>query len=347
MFIVTTVQQLKQLVIKTQNSEEFQKSLTTDNPALVHSVHLAHSPIHSLLNSVVYWFSQQSTHLLIHYATHRAVPPSAVNICCPLHSTLCRQHSLSATHKTLPSTLAVRYTQNSAVNTRCPLDTTLCRQHSLSATLNTLPSTLAVRYTQHSAVNTRWPLHTTLCRQHSLSATHNTLPSTLSVRYTQHSAVNTRCPLHSTLCRQHSLSATHNTLPSTLAVRYTQHCRQHLLSATHNTLPSTLAVRYMQHSTTPSVTRQSISCYPLALHFIMLTARLEVTSLFQSVVDILRIFYLLFLLEGSGISSSLTTEVPRVVTLPGAVALLHYYVHMSLIHRDREGQLRTTYLEGL
>jgi hypothetical protein len=79
----------------------------------------------------------------------------------------------------------------------------------------------------------------------------------------------------------------------------------------------------------------------------MLTARLEVTSLFQSVLDILRMFYLLFLLEGSGIPAALTTEVPLVVTLPGAVVLLQYYVHMSLIHRDREGQLRTTYLEGL
>jgi hypothetical protein len=142
------------------------------------------------------------------------------------------------------------------------------------------------------------------------------------------------------------LTAVH-TFPSPLrqALCSSALCRQHLLSATRSTLPSTLAVRYMQQSTTPSVTRPSIFCYPMALHFIMLTARLEVISLFQSVLDILRIFHLLFLLDGSGIPSALTTDVSRVVILPGALALLQY-VYMSLIHTNREGQLRTTYLEG-
>jgi len=47
-------EQLKQAVMKTEHSQEFQPSLTRDNPALVHSVHRAHSTVYSLLNSVVY-----------------------------------------------------------------------------------------------------------------------------------------------------------------------------------------------------------------------------------------------------------------------------------------------------
>ena len=77
----------------------------------------------------------------------------------------------------------------------------------------------------------------------------------------------------------------------------------------------------------------------------MLIVRLELTSLFQSVLDILRMFYLLFLIESSGLPAALTTEVSWVVTLLGVVALSQY-VHMSLVHRDREGKLRTTYVEG-
>jgi len=56
-------------------------------------------------------------------------------------------------------------------------------------------------------------------------------------------------------------------------------------------------------------------------------------------------FYLLFLIEGSGIPTALTLEVSRVVTLLDVVALLQN-VHMSLIHREREGKLRTAYVEG-
>ena len=62
-------------------------------------------------------------------------------------------------------------------------------------------------------------------------------------------------------------------------------------------------------------------------------------------LHILRMFYLLFLIEGSGIPPALTLEVSRVVTLLGVVALLQN-VHMSLIHREREGKLRTAYVEG-
>ena len=76
----------------------------------------------------------------------------------------------------------------------------------------------------------------------------------------------------------------------------------------------------------------------------MFIARLELTSHFQSVLDILRMFYFLFLIKGSGIPAALTSEVSRVVTLLGVVAMLQRE-HMSLIHRDWEGKLRTTYVE--
>jgi hypothetical protein len=76
----------------------------------------------------------------------------------------------------------------------------------------------------------------------------------------------------------------------------------------------------------------------------MLIARLELTFLFQSVLDILRRFCLLFLLEGSGIPANLTTVVSWVVKVQGAVTLLKF-VYMSLTHRDRKGEQRTTYLE--
>jgi len=48
------LKQLKQSVIKTQHSQEFQKSLTSDYPALVCSLLRAHSPLCRLLNYVVY-----------------------------------------------------------------------------------------------------------------------------------------------------------------------------------------------------------------------------------------------------------------------------------------------------
>jgi hypothetical protein len=178
-FIVTTVQQLKQWVIQTEHSQEFQESLKTDKLALVHSVHLAHSPIHSLLNYVVYWRSQHSTHSFLNYATHGAVPHSAVHTRCPLHATFCRN--------TLLSTLAVRYTQHSTVHTRCPLHATLYCPHSLSATHNTLPPTLTVRYTQHSTVHTRCPLKAAPCH----AVRHTTVHLLLSAGLTLYIAYRT------------------------------------------------------------------------------------------------------------------------------------------------------------
>jgi hypothetical protein len=76
----------------------------------------------------------------------------------------------------------------------------------------------------------------------------------------------------------------------------------------------------------------------------MLTALVELNSLFQSMLDVLRMFCLLFLTDGSGIPAALGSEASRVVTQQGAVALLQY-VYMSHIHRDKEGKLRTTYME--
>jgi len=43
--------------MKTELAQEFQESLARDNPALVHSALLGHSPIYSLLNSVDHWCS--------------------------------------------------------------------------------------------------------------------------------------------------------------------------------------------------------------------------------------------------------------------------------------------------
>jgi len=123
---VATVRHLKQWVIKTERTQVFQESLTTSNPALVHSVLLAHSAIYNLLNSAVYWCSQHYTHSILHFATLGAFPQSAVNTRCPLHATLWYPHSLSATRNTLISTLTVRYTQHSTVNTRCPLYAANC-----------------------------------------------------------------------------------------------------------------------------------------------------------------------------------------------------------------------------
>jgi hypothetical protein len=77
----------------------------------------------------------------------------------------------------------------------------------------------------------------------------------------------------------------------------------------------------------------------------MLIARLEVPLLFQSLLDILIIYCLLSLLEGSCIPAGLTTDVARVVTLLGAVPLFQY-IHMSLINMDRKGKLLTSYMEG-
>jgi hypothetical protein len=196
-FIFLKVQQIKQWINKTEQTQEFQELRTKDNPTLLHSVNLAHSPTYSLLNSVVYWCSHHYTHTLIHIATQR-VELSAVHTRCPINPTLWYPHSLSATHNTLPSTLAVRYTQHSTVHTRCPLHTTLYRPHSC-------------------------PLHTTLCRPHSLSATHNTLPSTLAVHYTQHSAVHTRCPLYAALCQAVHHTTVHLLLSAGLTL-YNVYC---------------------------------------------------------------------------------------------------------------------------
>ena len=48
------LKRLKQSVMKTEYSHEFQESRTRDNHALVNSVLQALSPVYSLLNSVVY-----------------------------------------------------------------------------------------------------------------------------------------------------------------------------------------------------------------------------------------------------------------------------------------------------
>jgi len=106
-FIFTTVQQFKQSVIKTEHSQEFQESLTTDKPALAHSVHLAHSPIYSLLNSVVYWCSQHSPHSLLHFATHCAVTHSAVKTRLPHHAALCHAVHHTNVHLFLSAALTL------------------------------------------------------------------------------------------------------------------------------------------------------------------------------------------------------------------------------------------------
>ena len=61
----------------------------------------------------------------------------------------------------------------------------------------------------------------------------------------------------------------------------------------------------------------------------MLIARLEITSLIQSVLVFPRMIYVLFLMKRSGITPALTTDVSWVVTILGAVSLLQY-VYMSL-----------------
>ena len=83
------------------------------------------------------------------------------------------------------------------------------------------------------------------------------------------------------------------------------------------TLPSTLALSYTQ--LTNSLLQD---CPSLAIRwlYIMLTA---LTLLFQSVLDIPRMFYLLHLLEGSSIPAALMSEASPVITLLGTVALCY------------------------
>ena len=68
-FFFNKVHKIKQWINKTEQTQESQESLTTDNPALVHSVHKAQTPMYRLLYSVAYWCSQHYTHTLIHFAT--------------------------------------------------------------------------------------------------------------------------------------------------------------------------------------------------------------------------------------------------------------------------------------
>ena len=98
----------------------------------------------------------------------------------------------------------------------------------------------------------------------------------------------------------------------------------------------------MQHPVTPSVTRLSIR-YPYTVYCLM-----HVSTYFSVPVSDGYSWNVLshFLLEGSGIAAALTSDISRLVTLVGAVALLQY-VYTSLIHSGREGKLRKTYVEGL
>ena len=123
--------QLKQSVIKIELSQEFQESLTGDYVALIHSVLWAHSPVYSLLSSVVYWCSQLWQQSWIQYSTD-----SLIHSLLPVHfrsynlPSLCHLHFalLYATHW-----LAVTQLSTSC----CPL--TVCIAYCVSRIFCALP----------------------------------------------------------------------------------------------------------------------------------------------------------------------------------------------------------------
>jgi len=138
MFIVTSGETIK-------TASNCNRTLTRDQPAFVHSVFWVHSPVYSLLSSVVCWWSHH-WHWSWHTVLHRFTAPLTYALCSSVittsfHSAINTRSPLYATHLPAVAQLSIYQPPTKELFNRS------CVTASLSPITNTLNHNWDCAYT--------------------------------------------------------------------------------------------------------------------------------------------------------------------------------------------------------